>query len=244
MGVAATGTARANRMENASLRDIVKMSKEKRGSSDVVTDFPSNITAVRWKDNKVVNAVSTLTGKQPIQQVKRYCHHKNRRVNIEQSNIINQYYMSMRRVDRMDQNISTYMITLHTKKWWWPRFRFVVDVTVNNTHQIYLKFHLNLVQYQYRLDGRGLRRVIVDAYYHLYRKNLPSTTLFTGSRSLLHPANNLQFDNINRLPRAHREGVAYQDVKKPRYVITKNAMSAFMLNVLSYITASRAACKV
>ena len=129
-------------MENASLRDIVKMSKEKRSSSDVVTDFPSNITAVRWKDNKVVNAVSTLTGKQPIQQVKRYCHHKNRRVNIEQSNIINQYYMSMRRVDRMDQNISTYMITLHTKKWWWPRFRFVVDVTVNNTHQIYLKFHL------------------------------------------------------------------------------------------------------
>ena len=83
MGVAGTGTMRANRVENAPLRDIVKMNKEKRGSSDVVTDVSSNITAVRWKDNKVVNAISTFTGKQPIQQVKRYCHREKRRVNIE-----------------------------------------------------------------------------------------------------------------------------------------------------------------
>ena len=68
MGVAATGTVRANRMENAPLRDMVKMSKEKRGSSDVVINVFSNITAVRWIDNEVVNAISTFTGKQPIQQ--------------------------------------------------------------------------------------------------------------------------------------------------------------------------------
>ena len=34
----------------------------------------SNITAVRWKDNKVVTAISTFTGKQRTQQVKRYSH--------------------------------------------------------------------------------------------------------------------------------------------------------------------------
>ena len=32
MGVAATGTLRANQMENAPLQDVVKMNKEKRGS--------------------------------------------------------------------------------------------------------------------------------------------------------------------------------------------------------------------
>ena len=63
------------------------------------------MTAVRQKDNKVVNAASTCTGKQPIQQVKRYCHRKKRKVNIEQTNIINQYIMSMRGVDYMDQNV-------------------------------------------------------------------------------------------------------------------------------------------
>ena len=82
-------------MENAPLLDMVKINKGKCGSSDVVTDVYSNITAVRWKDNKVVNAISAFTGKQPIQQVKRNCHREKQRVNIEQPNIINQYNMSM-----------------------------------------------------------------------------------------------------------------------------------------------------
>ena len=110
MGVVATGTVRANQMENALLRDMIKINKEKSGSSDEVTDVSSNITAVSWKDNKFVNTISTFTGKQPIQQAKRYCHREKWRVNIEQPNIINQY-MSMGGVDHMDQNI-----------WWWTLF--------------------------------------------------------------------------------------------------------------------------
>ena len=47
--------------------------RDGRRSSNVVTDVSLNITAVRWKDNKIGNAVSTFTGKQPIQQVKFYC---------------------------------------------------------------------------------------------------------------------------------------------------------------------------
>ena len=58
---------RANQMENAPLPNKVKTNKENRGSLDLVTDLSSNITVVRWKDNKVVNDISTLTGKQPIQ---------------------------------------------------------------------------------------------------------------------------------------------------------------------------------
>ena len=108
IGVAATRTVRANRTENAPLRDIVKINKEKRGSSDVVTDESLNITVVRCKGNKVKNAISTFTGKQPIKQVKCYFRRKKRRVNIEQPNIGG--------VDRMDQNISAHMINLRTKK--------------------------------------------------------------------------------------------------------------------------------
>ena len=68
MGIAATGTVTANRMENGPLKDIVKIYKEKRGSSDLVTDASSIIIAVPWKDNsRVVNAISTFAGKQLIQ---------------------------------------------------------------------------------------------------------------------------------------------------------------------------------
>ena len=44
---AATEMMRANRMKNAPLQDMVKVNKEKRRSSDVVTDVSLNITAVR-----------------------------------------------------------------------------------------------------------------------------------------------------------------------------------------------------
>ena len=49
--------------------------------------------------------------------------------------------------------------------------------------------------------------------------------------------------SIFGLARAHSDSVAYQDVKESQY-IAKNAMSVFMLNVLNYITVSRAVCKV
>ena len=62
-------------------------------------------------------------------------------------------------------------------------------------YQIYHQSHWN--PGEYRLDAFGFRRAIVDAYYHLYKKSLPSTLLFTGRRSLHYPANNFQFDGMN-----------------------------------------------
>ena len=46
------------------------------------------------------------------------------------------------------------------------------------------------------------------------------------------------------LPRAHSGGVVYQDVKEPQYIIAKNAMRVFMLNVLNYITGGGEVYKV
>ena len=135
-------------------------------------------------------------------------------------------------VNRVDQNISACMINLCTKKWWWPLFRFAV-VAVNNAYQIYCQSHLN--PGEYRLDAFSFCRAIIEAYYCLYRKSLLSTTLFTGSCSLHHPKNNCSLTvSITGLPRAHSNGVAYQDVKETRdIIIAKNTMSVFMLNVLN-----------
>ena len=48
--------------------------------------------------------------------------------------------------------------------------------------------------------------------------------------------------SITGLPRTHSDGVVYQDLKEPLYIIAKNAMSIFMVNVLSYVSKSRAVC--
>ena len=70
--IAATGTVRLCRMENPPLKDVKMMEKEARGASDVAVDANINMAAVRWKDNKVVNVLSTFAGKDPVQKVKRY----------------------------------------------------------------------------------------------------------------------------------------------------------------------------
>ena len=136
-GIAATGTARVNQMENAPLKDMKSMQKEKHGSFNVVTEISSNITAIRWKDNKVVNGLSTYTGKEPMQYVKEFCYSAKKKIDIEQPNIIHEYNKSVGGVDRMDQNIAVYMVNLRSRKWWWPLFRFVIDVSVNNAFQLY-----------------------------------------------------------------------------------------------------------
>lgn len=194
-GIAATGTVKVSRMENAPLKDISEISNEERGSSDVVTDVCCNITAVRWKDNKVVNAMSTFTGKEPIQEVKRFCQKQKKHIGIEQPNIISVYNKSVGGVDRMNHNIATYMINLRSKKWWWPLFRFVVDVAVNNAFQLYRLRNADLREQ--KLDALGFRREIVDAYFRLFRKGVPNTTLYPGNRILHYPAQNLRYDNLN-----------------------------------------------
>ena len=63
--------------------------------------------------------------------------------------------------DRMDQNVSTYMINLQTKRRWGPLFRFVVDLAVNKTYQIYRQSHLN--PREYILYAPDFLRASVDA---------------------------------------------------------------------------------
>ena len=78
------------------------------------------------------------------------------RVEIDQPNAISFYNKTMGGVDRMDQNIGAYMTIIRNKKWWWPLFRFCVDLAVNNAFQFYHLQFLN--QGQKRLDLLGFRR--------------------------------------------------------------------------------------
>ena len=113
-GMAATGTVRANRTENAPLQAVDDIKKEARGSSDVVNDSKFNLTLVRWKDNKVVTVASILYGKEPMKRARHYIKDKGGRVEIDQPNSISVYNKTMSGVDRMDQNIGAYMINIRS----------------------------------------------------------------------------------------------------------------------------------
>ena len=158
-GIAATGTVRANKTEKASLQAVDDMKKKARGISDVVNNKKSDVTLVHY-------------GKEPMKRARLYIRDQGRRVEIDQPNEIYFYNKTMGGVDRMGQNIGAYMINIRNKKWWWPLFRFCVDLVVNNAFQIYRLEPLN--QGQKRLDLLGFRIEIAQVYHARFRseKNL------------------------------------------------------------------------
>ena len=83
------------------------MEKLERGASDVVTDKNSNLTLVRWKDNKVVTVASTFVGKMPLREAHRYVKAQNGRAETDQPQSIFLCSKGMGEVDRLNQNISS-----------------------------------------------------------------------------------------------------------------------------------------
>ena len=141
--IAATGTVRLCRMENPPLKDVKMMEKEARGASDVAVDANINMAAVCWKYNEIVNVMSTFAGKEPMQKVKRYSQEAKKRIVITQPKVVHVYNRYTGGVHRLDQNLAAYMINLRSKKWWWPLFRFCIDVAINNAYQLYHIRQLN-----------------------------------------------------------------------------------------------------
>lgn len=136
-GVAATGTLRPNRCEGAPLRSNDVMKKEPRGAYDVVFDRKAKVSVVRWHDSKVVTVASTYAGAVPVQKAKRFSSTKKEKIQVDQPKVVQLYNYGMGGVDRLDQNLACYMIQHRSKKWYWPIFRFCVDLAVQNAFQLY-----------------------------------------------------------------------------------------------------------
>ena len=128
-----------------------------------IPDTTSNITAVRWKGNNTVNAISIFAGKEHQTITKRFCRKERKKIDVKQPKIINIYNQNMGDVDRIDQNISSHMTNLRAKKWWWPLFCSGIDVSVNNAFQIYRQ--CDQQPGKITLDLLGFRRSIVEIFF-------------------------------------------------------------------------------
>ena len=85
----------------------------------------------------MVTVGSTFVGEMPLRKAHRYVKAQNDRTETDYPQSVFLYNQGMGRVDRLDQNISSYMIGHRRKKWWWPVFRFCLDLSVNNAYQLY-----------------------------------------------------------------------------------------------------------
>ncbi|XP_036337526.1 piggyBac transposable element-derived protein 3-like, partial [Rhagoletis pomonella] len=145
-----TGTIRENRLKDISLTDSKHMKKDKRGKYDYAKISDQNIIAVKWHDNNMVCLISNFAGLAPIHAVKRYSRQQKKNIQVEQPHLINMYNANMGGVDRSDQNISLYRISIRGKKWYNCLLGHCIDMAIQNAWQLQRKQGGNLDQLKFR----------------------------------------------------------------------------------------------
>lgn len=75
----------------------------------------SPIFVVKWHDNSIVSPASICLGIEPQHQVSRYSQKEKKRVKVSQPHLIQQYNKYMGRVDRSDQNMGLYRVSVRGK---------------------------------------------------------------------------------------------------------------------------------
>ena len=135
--IGATGTIRVNRTDKTPLLDLSCMKKKTRGTYCQAKDEDSGCILVRWNDNSVVTLTSNCYGVNPVRSASRWSNAEKKRISIDQPDVIYQYNQFMGGVDRLDENIAKVRVAIRMKKWWWPMFRWLLNVSVNNAWQTY-----------------------------------------------------------------------------------------------------------
>ena len=75
---------------------------------------------------------SNCDGVEPIGSVQRWSKAEGTVIDVPQPHLISKYNKNMGGVDRMDQNIGAYRISIRSGKWWWPLFAYLLDVAMQN----------------------------------------------------------------------------------------------------------------
>lgn len=157
----------ANRIEKCPHIDTKYMGKQDRGSYTFSTDTTTNCTITAWNDNRLVLSISSCDSTYPIGTANRWIHKEKKKLPVPQPNVIKTYNKFMGGVDRMDENISNYRISIRSKKWWWPIFAFSIDMSIHNAWQIYRRQkNCN------KTDYLNFRREVVQIYLKKYGQSI------------------------------------------------------------------------
>lgn len=177
--ISATGTVRVNRVENCPIMPVDKCKKSARGTYDYRLDSQSSTIVVRWNDSSVVTLASNCHGLEPIGSAQRWSCAQNCRISINQPYLIGQYNRHMGGVDRMDQNLSAYRITIRSRKWWWPLFSYLLQVGMQNA---WLLYRMTEGAKHRPLTNLEFRREVCNVYYKRYALERPTVGQSVGGR--------------------------------------------------------------
>ena len=135
-GIHAVGTVRADRTLQCPVKPK-EIKKKERGHFDYRKLDKENIVVCSWNDNSAVTIASNSTSILPTSDVQRWSKVEKKFIFVQRPNAIKVYNKTMGGVDRADQNIAMYRISMRQKKWYWCLVADCIDAMVQNAWQLH-----------------------------------------------------------------------------------------------------------
>jgi hypothetical protein len=139
LGLFSIGTIRPNRLIDIVMKDTKILQKEGRGSIDYRTTQVDGVElcATRWYDNNVVTCLSTLSGCESTDLVKRWSSSQKQHIQVKRPNVIKMYNAYMGGVDLIDMLVSLYRINNRSKKYYMKIIFHLIDLSIVNGWLLY-----------------------------------------------------------------------------------------------------------
>ena len=162
---------------------MMKKSVPRGTYEEQMTEFDGiDLTAVTWKDNKVVTFLSSYVGAEPVGQVERFDKANKTRIKISCPHIIKEYNAHMGGVDLMDSFIGRYRIAMRSRKWYLRIFYHLLDMTVINSWLVYKNLKTTeanssvLSLCNYRLELAEVLAKVNNSFELCNKRGRPSTS--------------------------------------------------------------------
>ena len=211
-GIHSIGTINRNRIKNCKLPDPKAMMKMNRGVS---AEFTSNIqgvelTSISWKDNKVVNLVSTFVGVKPllaehgvavdVPTIERWDKKNHKITTIPCPQIIKEYNLHMGGVDLMDSHLGRLKIVLKSRKWYIRIFYHLLDICMVNAWLLFKRANpaIPMTQKAFRLEVAQVLTNLANKKRKSSRPDIPMPS--PRGQNEQHPSNDLRYDGMDHLP--------------------------------------------
>ncbi|XP_060763987.1 piggyBac transposable element-derived protein 2-like [Neoarius graeffei] len=125
------------RLPNCNLNDEKTLKKKGRGTFDVRVEKNHNICAVTWYNTRQVTLVSSFTGPEPVEKVKRWDKTAKTFVEVQRPNIVATYNKNMGGVDLLDSLAAKYKFPLKSHRWYIYIFWHTIILAVINAWLLY-----------------------------------------------------------------------------------------------------------
>ena len=213
-GIESCGTIRSNRMRGAVLDTDANMKKKGRGSVDFRFERHSEVSVVKWYDNKPVHLASSYCAVTPIDKCQRWDGTTRKYVKVDPPppRIVRDYNKSMGGVDLADMFLELYRIDIRSKKWYMRIVYYFFDMAVNNAWLIHRRQckqinvqHMSLL-YLKKDIARGLVITGVSQSPRVGRPSLSVTKRNTTTSRDGMPSESVRFDQTSHFPDTTEKG--------------------------------------